>query len=219
MQAGLRIITIGGSPSSGLGETQKFQESCHFVETRDDFSSAGPENPQNLEEALCRSSNVRLRWNPKQIFKDTWARLQDLRDAPHAVAGGVAIGIFWGFTPLTGLKTLLSMLSAWMLRCSKFPAVIAVALHDVLIPIWPIILRWEYQIGFWMLHHQMPPRLSVGKLKLAELFHWKTLELIWPTFLGSCVIGLPCALITYYVVEWALERYETSHHRHLTPPP
>ncbi len=34
-------------------------------------------------------------------------KLLDLRDAPHALAGGVAIGMFIGFTPLFGLKTLL----------------------------------------------------------------------------------------------------------------
>jgi hypothetical protein len=37
--------------------------------------------------------------------------------------------------------------------------------------------------------------------------------------LGSCCIGLPMAVISYWVVERMLERYETKHHRHLTPPP
>lgn len=164
---------------------------------------------------------MKLHWNLKQTFRESWAHLRELRDAPHAVAGGMAIGMFWGFTPLTGLKTLLSILTAWALRCSKLPAVIAVALHDVLLPVWPFILRWEYDLGFWIWNspHRFPPHLEIHKLHLAELWNWKTLELVWPTFIGSLVIGLPFALVTYWIVERLLERYERTHHRHLTPPP
>ncbi len=164
---------------------------------------------------------MKLRFNIGKFLKDSWRQLHQLRDAPHAIAGGVAIGIFWGFTPLTGLKTLLSIFTAWMVRCSKFPAVIAVAFHDVLLPVWPVILRWEYQIGFWLLSnpHHLPPKLAAKKLHLAALLQWKTLEALWPTLLGSCVIGIPVALACYWIVERSLERYEHSHHRHLTPPP
>ncbi|MDR3405758.1 MAG: DUF2062 domain-containing protein [Chthoniobacter sp.] len=163
---------------------------------------------------------MKIRWNPKQFFLAAWTRLRQLRDAPHAVAGGVAIGVFWGFTPLTGLKTLLSIFTAWVSRCSKIPAVIAVSLHDVLLPVWPIFLRWEYQIGFWILNrpHHFPPKLGIGKIHIAQLFQWKMLDVLWPTFLGSFVIGIPIASLTYWIVKWMLERYETKHHRHLTPP-
>ncbi len=163
---------------------------------------------------------MRLSWNPQKFFAEFWTRLRQIRDAPHAVAGGVAIGIFWGFTPLTGLKTLLSIFTAWMSRCSKIPAVIAVALHDVLLPIWPIMLRWEYQIGYWLTSHphQLPPKLSMHHIHVAELFQWKTLEVLWPTFVGSCVIGLPIALVSYWIVKWVLQRYEVKHHRQITPP-
>jgi uncharacterized protein (DUF2062 family) len=162
-----------------------------------------------------------FRFNLKQLAVETWTKLRDLRDAPHAIAGGVAIGMFWGFTPLVGLKSLLSIFTAWVLRCSKFPAVIAVAFHDVLLPVWPVILRWEYQIGYWMLSnpHHLPPRLSAKKLHFSEFFHLKTLEVLWPTLLGSLVIGIPSALICYWIVERALERYEQTKNRQLTPPP
>ena len=163
---------------------------------------------------------VRFRLHPKQLLRQAWFRLRQLRDAPHAVAGGLAIGVFWGFTPLTGLKTLLSIFTAWITRCSKIPAVIAVTLHDILIPVWPIILRWEYDLGFWILNrpHRFPPKLGIGKIHMSELLQWKTLGVLWPTFVGSVVIGVPIALVTYWIVKWALERYESKHHRHLTPP-
>jgi uncharacterized protein (DUF2062 family) len=162
---------------------------------------------------------MKLRFDIKSLARETWHKLHQLRDAPHAIAGGVAVGIFWGFTPLTGLKTLLSIFFAWVFRCSKIPAVIAVTFHDVLLPVWPVILLWEYKIGFWLLSHphRLPPKLAVSKVHFAQLFQWKTLELLWPTFLGSCVIGLPIALFFYWIVERSLERSEKRHHQ-ITPP-
>lgn len=162
----------------------------------------------------------KLTFSPKQFVREQYHRLHQIRDAPHAVAGGVAIGMFWGFTPLTGLKTLLSMLLAWFFRCSKLSAVIAVALHDVLTPIWPVVLLWEYKLGFWLLSnpHHLPQRLSVKKMGLHELLHLRTLELLWPTFVGSLLFGIPAALLSYWIVERSLERYEHTHHKHLTPP-
>ncbi|MGZ5023286.1 MAG: DUF2062 domain-containing protein, partial [Chthoniobacterales bacterium] len=41
-------------------------------------------------------------------------RLIQINDTPHSVALGSAIGMFFGFTPLFGLKTLLSILVAWV---------------------------------------------------------------------------------------------------------
>ena len=160
----------------------------------------------------------KFQFNPKLLLKSGWQRLHEIRDAPHAVAGGVAIGVFWGFTPFTGLKTLLSMLTAWLARCSKLSAVIAVSLHDVLVPVWIFILRWEYQIGVWILSnpHHFPPKLR--GMGMHHLMTWRTLELLWPTFVGSLCFGLPSALISYWVVESLLERYQRKHHLLLTPP-
>ena len=157
----------------------------------------------------------------KDFILKNLRRLKDIRDAPHAVAGGVAIGIFWGFTPLTGLKTLLSLALAWTLRVSRLSAVIAVSLHDILLPIWPVILRWEYQIGFWLLSnpHQWPPTLKVSHLHFHHMLNRGTFWILWETLLGSLVIGLPIAFVSYFVFLRLLQRYETKHHRQLTAPP
>ena len=68
------------------------------------------------------------------ISRGLGAKLVTLRDTPHAIAGGVAIGVFIGFTPLFGIKTLLSLGAAYLLRCNPIAAVIAVSLHDVVTP-------------------------------------------------------------------------------------
>jgi uncharacterized protein (DUF2062 family) len=156
----------------------------------------------------------------KQFVKEQYARLKQIRDAPRAVAGGVAIGMFWGFTPLTGIKTLLSILLAWVFRCSKISAVITVSFHDILTPIWPIILRWEYDFGFWILSHphHFPKRLSMEEAHIKYWLHFSKLEVLWPTFVGSLLFAVPSALVSYWIVEQSLERYRRVRYRRRPSP-
>ena len=70
--------------------------------------------------------------------------LMTIADTPHSIALGSAIVIFFGFTPLYPLKTLLSIAVAWVFRCNKVAAAIAVTLHDVLIWAMPAIYVAEY---------------------------------------------------------------------------
>jgi len=155
----------------------------------------------------------------KQFAKTRYERLRQIRDAPRAVAGGVAIGIFWGFTPLLGFKTLLSILFAWMSRTSKISAAISVSFLDILTPVWPIILRWEYDLGFWILNHphHFPKGLSVEDVRLRYWFHLKMLEILWPMFVGSLLFAVPFASISYWIVKQSLSRYEHIHQRRLNP--
>jgi len=156
----------------------------------------------------------------KQFVKSQYERLKQICDVPRAVAGGVAIGIFWGFTPLLGLKTLLSILFAWMWRCSKISAAIAVSFHDILTPVLPVYLRWEYDLGFWILNspHHFPKGLSVDDVRLKYWFHLKMMDILWPTFVGSLLFAVPFALISYWIVEQSLLRYEhIRQRRHNSP--
>lgn len=143
-------------------------------------------------------------------------RLMQIRDTPHAIAGGVAIGVILGFTPLLGFKTLIALMLAWLLRCSKISAVIAVTFHDILLPVWPVVLLWQYKFGYWILHHHLPKKFVFTAWLHPDLDHpekfilrnwlhvsnWlnlQTLEVVWPTFIGSLVMSLPLALACYYI--------------------
>ena len=159
-----------------------------------------------------KAHRMKLSFDLQSSIKDYYQRLKQIRDTPHAVAGGVAIGIFWGFTPLIGLKTLLSIVVAWLFRCSKTAAAIAVSLHDILTPIWPVILRWEYELGFCILSHphHFPKKLTFTDAHLAHWLHLSTLEIIWPTFVGSLLFAFPSAFIFYWIVKGILEFRSTT---------
>jgi len=166
-----------------------------------------------------------------QFFRSQFQRFKQgvsqIRDTPHAIAGGVAIGVVFGFTPFFGLKTLLAVLVAWLFRCSKLSAVMAVTLHDVLLPLGPFILRWQYQIGFYLISrpHRLPPKFSPKHFHFDELMNWrevhwsKTLHVLWPTFIGSLVIATPLSIGMYFLVLEIVRRAHSARPRTAHAPP
>jgi uncharacterized protein (DUF2062 family) len=145
-------------------------------------------------------------------------RLAQIRDTPHAIAGGVAIGVIFGFTPFYGFKTLLAVLAAWLFRCSKLSAVLAVTLHDILLPLGPFILRWQFQIGFFLISrpHRLPPKFSPKHFHFENYLSWKTLHFLWPTFIGSLVIATPLSILSYFVVLEIVKRAHAAKARQMT---
>src|SRR2546423_7488613 len=83
------------------------------------------------------------RMNPRRWLHEHSLKLLAIRDTPEAIAGGVAIGIFFGFTPLFGLKTLSAIFFAWLTRSNILAAVLAATLHDIILPFIPMIYRLE----------------------------------------------------------------------------
>jgi uncharacterized protein len=155
-------------------------------------------------------------------------KLLAIRDTPNAIAGGVAIGMLFGLSPLFGLKTLLSLLCAWLFGCNLLAAVIAVTLHDLLLPFMPLFYRWEYDVGYWVMHHQWPPRLQwlpgLRRIRfdLHWLGNWRSLFTVGkPLLLGWALLGIPVALATFAITKQCIVRYRHRHptHPEKAPPP
>jgi uncharacterized protein (DUF2062 family) len=134
-------------------------------------------------------------------------RLINIKDTPHSIALGLAIGIFFGFTPLLSLKTLLSIGVAWVCKSNKIAAAISVTLHDLLLPFMPAIYLWEYKVGFWALHGQMPQRFSLHRLALWDYLKWTTFfTVVRPILVGSVILGLPFAALIYFLCRGIVAR-------------
>ena len=55
-------------------------------------------------------------------------------------------------------------------------------------------------------------------VRLKYWFHLKMLEILWPMFVGSLLFAVPFALISYWIVEQSLLRYEhIRQRRHNSP--
>lgn len=139
-------------------------------------------------------------------------KLLAIRDTPEAIAGGVAIGVFFGFMPLLGFKTILAIFFAWLTRSNILAAVIAGALHDVLFFLMPLVYRWEYELGYWLLSHphQWPPRLTEFH---REGLSWRA----WSTFfggvgkrlvVGGAVCSTPFAVASYFIARRIVRRHQ-----------
>lgn len=149
----------------------------------------------------------------KAFVAHHYHHLMQIRDTPHAIAGGVAIGVFFGFTPLFGFKTLLALLIAWLLRCSKISAALAVTFHDIVLPLWPLVLRWQYIIGYWLWFrpHHLPKRLKFQHPTIEHLLDWNKFEnVIWPMFIGSVIMAVPVSLAFYLITLKIVTRYQAK---------
>jgi len=152
------------------------------------------------------------------LYQRCKLRVTQIRDTPHAIAGGVVIGFIIGFTPLFGLKAVLAVGIAWLLRCNKVSAALALAFHDVLFPVWPVILRWQYQLGYFIVYypHRLPPKLSHKHLHFESLFDphslfsMKTFHILWPTFVGSVILAIPIAVVMYFFVLELVRKYQAA---------
>ena len=154
-----------------------------------------------MNRALRPFGRVR-RW-----FDENRARLMSIQDTPHSIALGSAIGIFFGFTPLLSVKTLLSVAVAWLFRSNKIAAALTVTLHDVLLPLMPAIYLWEYKLGVLALRGEMPAAVTLQHTALREYMKWTTFFHVGlPILVGSLFIALPSAVIAYFVLRGILER-------------
>ncbi len=133
-----------------------------------------------------------------------------IADTPHSIALGSAIGIFFGFTPLYSLKTLLSIGVAWIARCNKLAAAIAVTLHDVLIFAMPAIYFAEYRLGCRALHLAPSVKARMGDFSFHHYVSWGLFShVVWPALIGSLFLAVPSAILIYFVVRMLVSRGRT----------
>jgi uncharacterized protein (DUF2062 family) len=147
--------------------------------------------------------------NLRRWFETHSLKLLAIRDTPEAIAGGVAIGIFFGFTPLFGLKTVGAIAVAWLTRSNILAAVLAGAMHDLVLPFMPVVYIWEYKIGFLLLHHEWPRKLTNIRLKWQEWRSWTTFLTVGkPLLLGSAVCGVPAALLSFFATRAIVAQHQ-----------
>lgn len=149
--------------------------------------------------------------NPKRWLREHSLRLLAIRDTPEAIAGGVAIGIFFAFTPFFGLKELLTILFAWLTRANIIAAVLAVTAHNIVLPLMPVIYRWQYEIGYWFLTypHEWPPALRKGPWEGHAWRSWATIYKIGKDlFLGSILCTTPVATLSYFITKGIVTRHQ-----------
>lgn len=142
-------------------------------------------------------------------LKDRFRKLFTIRDTAQSIALGAAIGIFIGFTPLVGFRLLLALVLAFVFRVNKIAAFFGASLHELALPFWPALFLLEYNIGYWLLHspHQLPTRPNLEQLHPDFWLNWVTLAKVGgPTLLGSVLLGVPAACLSFFLTKRAVLR-------------
>jgi hypothetical protein len=130
-------------------------------------------------------------------------RMRRLQASPHAVAIGIAAGVFAAFVPLPGAQMTLAAMLAWLLRGSMLAAL---AGTFVGMP-WTYPFMWlaSYRLGALLLGHQVagaPTPDQIGSI-------WPLLK---PLALGGIILGLVAGAAGYWLARCVV-RARPSHAR------
>lgn len=154
---------------------------------------------------------VRLFFWPRRSFSRSARyfarRTLRLKATPHAVAAGVAAGVFAAWTPLLGLQFILAFALAYAISGNMIAAGLGTWFCNPLS--FPVIWATTYKLGHWMLYGAGNP----PPVDLLRLLRGGDLEAIWdpvmePMLIGSLAPGLACAAAFYGVTFLAVGRYQ-----------
>lgn len=159
---------------------------------------------------------VRIALWPRRSFMRSWRyvlkRILRLRATPHAIAVGVAAGVFSAFNPFLGIHTAIAVAIAWALSGNLIAAAVSTWFGNP--ATYPFIWAGTWELGNVMLGHPAgpppgrPPGHGLGRL--AEI--WE--PLLKPMLVGSVPLGLVAALVSYFIARGAAKAFaERRAHR------
>lgn len=136
-------------------------------------------------------------------------RLLRLREHPHRLARGFAVGVFAGCLPLMGLQFAISIFLAFIFRGNKFSALAGTFISNPFTYV-PLFL-FNFQVGKFLIglladNHQLD-------------FQWNSVddwrnegsEIAVTLLFGSVVVGLFSAIIAYYGLLYLLSRWRRQY--------
>lgn len=145
-------------------------------------------------------------------------RMRRLPDSPERICIGIAAGVYVSFLPMYGLHFLSAATVAWIFRGNILAALLGTFYGNPLT--FPLMAAGGIELGSWLLG--MDVRMSVAGVMRAtgmaaeELMgnlwslvtggtaHWDRLigffrEVYLPYMLGGLLLGIPFAILTYYL--------------------
>ncbi len=132
-------------------------------------------------------------------------RVLRLSGSPHAVAAGVAAGVFASFTPFVGLHFILSFIFAFIVGGNMLAAGIGTFVGNPLT--FPFIWASTYSLGSHILGQSTAFALHEIHYALVHRSFEMLVPIIAPMLVGAVPIGLPIALAFYVVSFFAVRAF------------
>ncbi len=132
-----------------------------------------------------------------------WGKIREkLREAfsqetdEKSLAGGFAVGVFFSFTPLVSLHTVLALLVAFLFRLSKLAAAAGVWVNNPYTM--PFVFYGCLRLGEWIMGTGFHP-LACERWTL-DAFLRAAMPCVAPLVLGTTIVGLVGAVAAYFIV-------------------
>ena len=172
------------------------------------------------------------RW--RQLKRFIVLRVLHANDPPHALALGLAIGVFVAMTPTIGAQMVIAAAIAASFRANKILAMAAVWISNpvTMLPIYSV----NWQIGRYFVEAGMVDDESAVQAQITRIieriggmsnlflhlldkaFWSEVLRLVWALgielWIGSFLVGFVCALPSYLIARWII----TAYRRHVPRP-
>ncbi|KAB2693241.1 type IV secretion system effector BspA [Brucella intermedia] len=182
-------------------------------------------NPPTRKERLRllvwprRSFSRSLRYGGKRILRIT--------ASPHAVAAGLAVGVFSAFTPFFGFHLIIAIVLAYVLAGNIAAAALGTTLANPLTL--PFIWGSTFELGRFIMNGSIDdaPPIHLGRALETMRFDEIWTPLLKPMLFGSTILGAAFAVVVYFVTRFAvsafrrrrIERLAEKHRLHCVQEP
>ena len=159
-------------------------------------------------------------------------RVLRLTGSPHAIAAGVAAGVFASFTPFLGLHFLIAFALAYIIAGNFIAAAMGTFFGNPLS--FPFIWASTYSVGDFILsgggrHGSELPgngHLKVGEFSKADIFElgfsgiWDKIIGLWepvfkPMTIGAIPLGIAAGIAAYVITRWLAIMFRTARKKRL----
>lgn len=162
-------------------------------------------NPPTRKERLRllvwprRSFSRSLRYGGKRILRIT--------ASPHAVAAGLAVGVFSAFTPFFGFHLIIAIVLAYFLAGNIAAAALGTTLANPLTL--PFIWGSTFELGRFIMNGSIDdaPPVHFGRALETMRFDEIWTPLLKPMLFGSTILGAAFAVVVYFVTRFAVSAF------------
>ena len=139
-----------------------------------------------------RAKRFREFLSPKYWWNEFVRQLKELREKPHEISLGIAIGVFIGITPTIPFHMVLAVFLALLLRASKLAAILGVWVANPLTI--PIFYYASYRLGRFVLGMpEMTMPTDYSFISIAKLSGNAAVAMLH----GGVLLGILPALLAY----------------------
>lgn len=152
-------------------------------------------------------------WRSAQYFAK---RVLRLTATPHAIAAGVAAGVFASFTPFVGFHFVIAAILAWAVAGNVVASAFGTAIGNPVT--FPFIWGATLQTGRFIIHD---PHVPGDEMKVGSMLSHLEFVQLWdpilkPMTVGSIPLGIGVALLFYLLTRSATRTFRAQRRKRLT---